>query len=314
MGDKRTIEERLSENGVSRREFLKYCGLLTAVLGLPHTAVPRVAAAILKKRRPSVVWLHFAECTGCTEAFLRTTYPWASDIILDIISLDYHETIMAAAGLQAEAILEKTVTENKGNFMAIVEGAIPTRDSGVYGRSGGRTFLEIGRKVLIDSKPVAVICVGSCASFGGLQAAAPNPTGAKSVGEALGVKTINVSGCPPNAVNIVAVMVHYLLLGRLPALDECGRPLFAYGKTVHDQCPRRSHFENEEFVLAFGDEGAMKGWCLRLVGCKGPETFNNCPTVRFNDGASWPVEAGHPCIGCAEPNFWDTLSPFYEAE
>ncbi|MBW1709423.1 MAG: hydrogenase small subunit [Deltaproteobacteria bacterium] len=314
MDDKNTIEKKLSEIGVSRRDFMKFCGLVTTALGLSAAAIPRVAEAIMIKKRPPVVWLHFAECTGCTEAFFRSTYPWAAEIILDTISLDYHETIMTAAGYQAEEILDKTIRENKGNFIAVVEGAIPTKDNGIYGRMGGRTFLEIGRKVLVDSNPIAVLCVGNCASFGGLQAAAPNPTEAKSVGEALDLKTINISGCPPNAINIVATMVHYLLLEKLPALDEYNRPLFAYGKSVHDQCPRRSHFDNEEFVQEFGDEAAMQGWCLRQVGCKGPETFNNCPIVKFNDGTSWPVEAGHPCIGCAEPEFWDALSPFYEGE
>ncbi|MBW2090646.1 MAG: hydrogenase small subunit [Deltaproteobacteria bacterium] len=314
MGDKNTIEQRLRQTGVSRRDFMKYCGLVTAALGMSSTAIPKVAEAVMGKRRPSVVWLHFAECTGFTEAFFRTTYPWAADIILDAVSLDYHETIMTAAGYQAEEILEKTITENKGEFIAVVEGAIPTKDAGMFGRIANRTCLEIGQKVLVDSNPVAVLCVGSCACFGGVQAAEPNPTGAKSVGEALGIKTINLSGCPPNSINMAATVMHYLLLEKLPDLDEYNRPLFAYGKSVHDQCPRRSHFDNDEFVREFGDEASMKGWCLRQVGCKGPETFNNCPTVKFNDGTSWPIEAGHPCIGCAETDFWDTLSPFYEAE
>ncbi len=314
MDDNTTIEKELLKTGVSRRDFMKYCGLITAALGMSAGAIPKIAEAVMRKKRPSVVWLHFAECTGCTEAFLRSTYPWVADVILDTISLDYHETIMAAAGQQAEEILEETIKKNKGNFIAVAEGAIPTGEGGIYGQIAGRTLLEIGRKVLIDSNPVAVICVGSCACFGGVQAAAPNPTEAKSVGEALNIKTINIAGCPPNAINIMATVMHYLLLKKFPDLDEYNRPLFAYGQSVHDQCPRRAHFDNEEFVEEFGDEASMKGWCLRQLGCKGPETFNNCPSVKFNDGTGWPIEAGHPCIGCSEPGFWDSLSPFYEAE
>jgi [NiFe] hydrogenase small subunit len=132
------------------------------------------------------------------------------------------------------------------------------------------------------------------------------------VGEAIGIKTVNIAGCPPNPINFVGTVVNYLLLGKLPALDDLGRPLFAYGKTVHDQCPRRGHFEMGEFVTEFGSEEAKMGYCLYEMGCKGPDTFNNCPTAKFNDGTSWPVEAGHPCIGCSEPNFWDKMSPFFK--
>jgi [NiFe] hydrogenase small subunit len=147
---------------------------------------------------------------------------------------------------------------------------------------------------------------------GGVQAAKPNPGGYVGVGDALGVKTLNIPGCPPNPINFVGTVVNYLLLGKLPALDNLGRPVFAYGNTIHDKCPRRSHFENDEFVEEFGSEEAAMGYCLYQLGCRGPETFNNCPIVKFNDGTSWPVEAGHPCIGCSEPNFWDSMSPFYE--
>jgi [NiFe] hydrogenase small subunit len=157
-----------------------------------------------------------------------------------------------------------------------------------------------------------VICIGACSSFGGIQAAAPNPGGYKSVSEVLGIKTVNIPGCPPNPINFVGTVVNYLLLGKLPALDDLGRPLFAYGKTIHDQCPRRSHFENDEFVEEFGSEEAAAGYCLYKMGCRGPETYNNCPIAKFNDGTSWPIEAGAPCIGCSEPDFWDKFTPFYE--
>jgi NiFe hydrogenase small subunit HydA len=131
------------------------------------------------------------------------------------------------------------------------------------------------------------------------------------VSEVTGVKTVNVAGCPPNGDNIVATLVHYLVFGKLPALDEIGRPLFAYGYNIHDNCPRRGHFENEEFVKEFGDEGAAKAWCLKKVGCRGPQTYNNCPIIQWNQGTNWPIRAGHPCIGCSQPKFWDELSPFY---
>jgi NiFe hydrogenase small subunit HydA len=302
------VPERLASKGVTRRDFMKFCGFMATVLGLPLSFAPRIAEAVAAKR-PTVVWLQFAECTGCAESFIRTTYPWAADIVLDVLNVAYFETIMAAAGDQAEQILEDVVNKEKGKYIAIMEGAIPTKDNGVYGQIHGKTFLEIAKKV--GTNAAAVICVGNCACSGGVQAAAPNPTGAKSVAEATGLKTININGCPPNADNMVATVVHYLLLGKLPAVDDKGRPLFAYQYLIHDNCERRGHFENEEFVKEFGDEGAAKGWCLYKVGCKGPSTYNNCPIIKWNQGTNWPIGAGHPCIGCSEPKFWDEMSPFY---
>ena len=275
------LNERLALKGVSRRDFMKFCGLMATVLGLPMSFAPRIAEA-MEKKRPTVVWMHFAECTGCTESFIRTTYPWAADIILDVIDLAYHETIMAAAGDQAEEILEKTVKDQKGKYLCIAEGAIPTKDKGVYGKVHGKTFLDVANHVCKNA--LATICVGACACDGGVQAAKPNPTEAKSVGEATGLKTVNIAGCPPNADNMVATIVHYLLLGKLPALDSKGRPLFAYGYLIHDNCPRRGHFENEEFVKEFGDEGAAKGWCLYEVGCAGSGNLQQLPDNPMESG------------------------------
>jgi [NiFe] hydrogenase small subunit len=237
-------------------------------------------------------------------------YPWIDELVLEILDIEYHETIMAAAGHQAEEQLKSAVAKYKGKFICVVEGAIATKYNGGYGKVGGRTFLEIGKEVCTQA--AGVICIGSCSAFGNIQAAAPNPGGYVSVGEALGIKTVNIAGCPPNPVNFVGTIVNYLLFGKLPDLDNLGRPLFAYGKTIHDQCPRRSHFENDEFVEVFGSEEAAAGYCLFKVGCRGPETFNNCPIAKFNDGTSWPIQAGHPCIGCSEPGFWDKFTPFYE--
>lgn len=311
MKGEKALYERLERKGISRREFMKFCTFLTAAMGLPYAYAPKVAEVFAApKQRPPAVWLHFAECTGCTEGVLRSMYPWIDELVLEILSIEYHETIMAAAGHQAEENLKEAVEKYKGKFICVVEGAIATKYGGAYGKIGGRTFLEIAQDVC--PKALAVICLGTCSSFGGVQAAKPNPGGYKGVEDAIGIKTIKISGCPPNPVNLVGTIVNYLLLGKLPALDELGRPLFAYGKTIHDQCPRRSHFENDEFVEEFGSVEATMGYCLYKLGCKGPETYNNCPVVKFHGGTSWPVQAGHPCIGCSEPDFWDNLSPFYK--
>ena len=311
MENKKAFYERLEGKGVSRREFMKFCTYLTATIGLSSSFVPKVAEVFAAPaQRPPVIWLHFGECTGCSEAFLRSQYPYADDLVLELLSVEYHETIMAAAGRQAEEQLHAAVKKYDGKFICVVEGAIATKFNGGYGKIGGRTFLEIGKEIC--AKAAGVICIGSCSSFGNIQAAAPNPGGYKSVGDALGIKTVNVAGCPPNPVNFIGTVLNYLLLGKLPALDGLGRPVFAYGKTIHDQCPRRSHFENDEFIEEFGSEEAAAGYCLYKMGCRGPETYNNCPIVKYNDGTSWPIEAGAPCIGCSEPDFWDKYTPFYE--
>jgi len=309
--EQKAFYERLESKGVSRRDFMKYCTFLTATMGLSSSFVPKVAEVFAAPaQRPPVVWLHFGECTGCSEALLRSMYPFVDELVLEILSVEYHETIMAAAGHQAEENLHAAVNKYEGKFICVCEGAVATKFNGGYGKVGGRTFLEIAKDVI--PKAAATISIGTCAAFGGVQAAKPNPGGYVGVGDALGVKTLNIPGCPPNPINFVGTVVNYLLLGKLPALDNLGRPVFAYGNTIHDKCPRRSHFENDEFVEEFGSEEAAMGYCLYKMGCRGPETFNNCPIVKFNDGTSWPVEAGHPCIGCSEPDFWDSMSPFYE--
>jgi [NiFe] hydrogenase small subunit len=311
MEKENAFYERLERKGVSRRDFMKYCTFLTATMGLSSSFIPKVAEVFAAPaQRPPVIWLHFAECTGCSEAVLRSQYPYVDDLVLEILSVEYHETIMAAAGQQAEDQLHAAVKKYEGKFICVAEGAVATNYDGAYGKIGGRTFLEVAKEVC--PKAAAVIAIGACATFGGVQAAKPNPGGYKSVGEALGIKTVNIAGCPPNPINFVGTVVNYLLLGKLPALDDLGRPLFAYGKTIHDQCPRRSHFENDEFVEEFGSEEAAAGYCLYKMGCRGPETYNNCPIAKFNDGTSFPIEAGAPCIGCSQPDFWDKFSPFYQ--
>jgi len=303
---------RLSEKGISRRDFMKFCTALTATIGLSSSFIPKVAEVFAAPRqRPPVIWLHLGECTGCTEAAIRTMYPWIDELVLEVLDLAYHETLMAASGHQAEDALNAAVKKYNGKFICVVEGAIATKYNGAYGKIGGKTFLEIAKDIC--PKALAVISLGTCAAYGGIQAAAPNPGGYKGVGDALGIKPVNISGCPPNPINLVGTIVNYLLLGKLPACDDIGRPLFAYGETIHDKCPRRSHYENDEFVLEFGSKEAEKGYCLYQMGCKGPDTYNNCSIAKFNDGTNWPVEAGHPCIGCSEPNFWDKMSPFFVA-
>ena len=303
-----TIWEHAQSKGVSRRDFLTACAWMTAMLGLPVSAVAQVTKALETKPRLPVLWFHFQECTCCSESFIRSSHPGVADIILDKISLDYSETLMAGSGKQAEDALRDTMTKYKGEYLMLVEGSVPTADGGIYCCIGGRTALDIVQEAAAGAK--ALICWGSCASKGCVQAAKPNPTDAAGVSKALGIQTINIAGCPPSPTNFVGTILHYLMFGGIPALDNYGRPVWAYGKRIHDYCERRPHYDAGEFVEQWGDDGAKKAWCLYKVGCKGPYTYANCAKVRFNDGSSWPIMAGHGCIGCTEPAFWDTMTPF----
>jgi len=303
------LQALLKESGVSRRDFLKWTSIMTAALMLPPVFKPLLARAAENFSRLPIVWLHFAECTGCSEALLRSSHPGVAEILLETISLEYHETIMAAAGYQAEQCLEKALADFPGKFICVVEGAIPRGLNGQYMRLGpkGKTALEIGREVTF--KAAATIAIGACAINGNIVAAKPNPTDAAGVGQALGISTVNIAGCPPNTVNFVGTLLYYLMFGALPPVDSQGRPLWAYGKRIHDVCERRPHYDAGEFVEEWGDEGAKKGWCLYKVGCKGPYTYANCGHLRFNQAVSWPVMAGHGCIGCTEAGFWDKMAP-----
>lgn len=303
------ILQRMEARGISRRDFIKFCTATTAALALPITMLPKVAQAI-EDKRPPVIWVEYQSCSGDSEAFLRANQPTAGEIILDIISLEYCEVVMAAAGHQAEAAKHAAMEKYKGQYILIVEGSIPKADGGVYCTVGGVSAMESCKQLVQNA--AATIAVGSCAAFGGIPAAAPNPTGAISVSELMpGATIINLPGCPVNADNLTATIVHFLTFGKLPAVDRLGRPKFAYGKRIHDNCERRGHFDAGQYAESFGDAAQRQGHCLYKLGCKGPETFHNCPTVRYNEGTSWPVMAGHGCIGCAEPGFWDTMSPFY---
>lgn len=309
--EKGLLGKALADRGIPRREFLKFCSAVVATLALPDHYAFAVADALDKAKRPVLVWLEFQDCAGNTESLLRSSHPDVASVVLETLSWEYHETIMAGAGKQAEAALQRVVKEEKGKYLCIVEGSIPMADGGVYCTVGGRTALDIAREVCGNA--AATIAVGACAWDGGLVAASPNPTGAVGVQEAVpGIKIVNLGGCPQNAANTAAVLVHYLTFGELPALDQYNRPLFAYGAIIHDQCERRAHYDAGRYVEAWGDEGHRKGWCLYKMGCKGPEATYNCPNVRWNDQTSWPVKAGHGCIACASHRFWDTRSPFYE--
>jgi hydrogenase small subunit len=289
-----------SGDGLDRRDFTKVCLMAAAAVGLPHAAGLKMAEAAEAGLKPSVIWLHFQECTGCTESLLRTSHPGLAELILDLISVDYHETLFAAAGYQIEEALHQAMEEHAGQYVCIVEGAIPTKENGIYCKIAGRTAMDILQDV--GGKAGAVISIGSCASWGGIPSADPNPTGAVGAPEILPDTTVvTIPGCPANPYNLLGTVLQYATFGTLPELDDKGRPMFAYGRTIHEHCPRRAHFDAGRFAREYGDEGHRLGYCLFALGCKGPETHANCSVQHFGEiPGAWPIGIGHPCFGCTE--------------
>jgi hydrogenase small subunit len=287
--------------GISRRDFIKYCSIMAVGMGLPLSAGAKIAEAIANPKRPPVIWLSFQECTGCVESLLRSNHPTLEHLLLDLISLDYSETLSAAAGHQAEAAKKKSIEDNKGKFILVVDGAIPTKDNGIHCKIAGKTALEI----LHETAPHAgaIVAMGSCASWGGIASSDPNPTGAKGVPEILANQpVVTIPGCPPNPYNLLSTLLYFITFNKLPELDAKARPKFAYSRLIHENCERRPHFDAGRFAQQFGDDLHRRGSCLYKLGCKGPETYANCSTVLFGDAGAgtWPVGIGHPCFGCTE--------------
>jgi len=329
-----TVYDRLKREGISRRDFMKACGLLAGAMGMAQ--IPSVEASDLARKgsesrlRSSedaarivaraletkpvslvpVIWLELQDCAGCTESITRSHAPTLVNLVLDLIALNYQETLFAAAGYQAEEAKQAAMKKYAGKYVLVVEGSIP--DDGIYCTIGGRSALDLLQEAA--SGAAAVIATGNCAAFGGLPKAKPNPTRAKGVWEIIKDKpVINIPGCPAIPEVFSGTIANLLIFGAPPALDALHRPVAFYGRTIHDRCLRRSFYEAGKFALSFDDEGAREGYCLYKLGCKGPTTYNNCATMKWDAGLSFPIQSGHPCLGCSQPDFWDG-GGFYQGQ
>ncbi|MGZ8548864.1 MAG: hydrogenase small subunit [Sulfuricurvum sp.] len=292
------LKEAIASFDMSR-EFNQWVSMITATMHLHPDYEEVVKEGVTQLNKIPIIWLELADCSGNSEGFIKSSHPKIDDLILKYISLDYHELLMAGSGEQSESVLDNIIQYDSGKYILIVEGAVPLGLDGKYLRIGPKG--ETGHALLqrVAKNAAAVIAVGSCAYDGGVVAAAPNPTGAVGVSEALGREDIiNLPGCPVNPINIVGTLLHFMMFEEFPKLDVKNRPEWAYGFLVHDNCERRGHFDLGEFVIEWGDEGAKKGWCLFQMGCKGPYAQMNCAQVKFNEGTSWPVQVGHGCFAC----------------
>ena len=298
---------------LTRREFLKLCSASAMGMGLSQLAVPDLVQAMQEaaSSKPPVIWLQGANCTGCSVTLLNTAHPTIAEVLLKIIDLHYHPTVMAASGELAVNYMDIIAEKAKGKFFLAIEGAIPTKDNGVYcciGEKDGKevTILEAVKE--IGPKAAAILAIGDCAAFGGIPAGKPNPTECKPVSEILPEATIiNIQGCPPHPDCILGTIVHVLLFG-IPELDNKKRPKIFFSETVHQNCPNYSYFQEGKMAKKFGDKG-----CLIELGCKGPMASSDCPLRKWNSGVSWCIGVGAPCIGCSSENFPDGMAPFYSA-
>ncbi|MCF7983550.1 MAG: hydrogenase small subunit [Thiohalocapsa sp.] len=307
MATQPTLGEVLQSQGVSRRAFMKFCSATASLMALPAGMGAAMAETLASAKRPSVIWLSFQECTGCTEALTRSHAPTIEGLIFDFVSLDYHHTLQAASGDAAEHAREQAQHDHAGEYLVLVDGSIPLMEH--CSTIAGISNVQMLKEACADA--AAVINIGTCSAYGGLPMAKPNPTNAVAVGDIITDKPIvNIPGCPPMPLAITGVIAHYLTMGGMPELDHLGRPQAFFGENIHDRCYRRPFYDRGQFAETFDDEGARKGWCLYKLGCKAPTTYNACAHLKWNNGVSFPIQSGHGCLGCSEPNFWDALAVY----
>jgi len=307
--------------GLSRRDFLKLCAGSAAAVSLSEMLLPHLLEAAPASGNPPALWIQGASCTGCSVSLLNSEQPAIAKILTDVISLKYHPNVMGAAGDLALKVLDDT--EAAGGYFLVVEGAVPTKDNGIYctvGEKDGKPVPFMDRVAELGSKAAAVLAVGTCAAFGGIPAATyggnptthGGPTGCMGVLDFFkqkGITTpvINVPGCPPHPDWMVGSLAHFLLYKKLPPMDKYNRPTMFYGKIIHDNCPRRQYFDNSKFAKMFSEP-----YCLLELGCKGPFAACDAFNRQWNGGVNWCIKANGPCMACTDMNFPDGSSPIYQ--
>lgn len=289
---------------LERRKFLQIIGSSAAAMGLSHLWLPKIVQAMLENPgNPPVIWFQGQSCTGCSISTLNTAYPDIAKVITEIISLEFHPSIMASAGEQALKVLDYALENQAGKFVLVVEGAIPTQATGNFntmGEKDGKPITALDWVTRLGNASKAILNVGTCSSFGGIPAGTPNPTGAKAVRDILPKATmINIPGCPPHPDWVIGTIAHVLLYG-IPELDKDLRPLVFYKGLIHENCERRADFEAGKFAKDYGEEG-----CLFELGCKGPMAYCDASIRGWNNGVNWCNRSGGPCIACTEPTFPD---------
>ena len=312
---------------LSRRDFVKLCSGTVAGFGVSqmfHPAIHEAFAQTLTGERPPVFWVQGQGCTGCSVTLLNSTHPSIADVLLKIISLEFHPTVMAAEGEGAYEHMMRVAEKFKGKFIFAVEGAVPVAHDGkccVVAEAGHYevTMTEVTK--VLAANAAAVLAVGTCAAYGGIPAGKGNETGAMGVAaflkkEGIPAPVINIPGCPPQPdwlVGTIALALQKIKEKGLEAglaevvslLDSEGRPRPFYGRNVHENCPYLGKYDEGKFSATFTE----KDGCRYDLGCKGPGAYCDSFERKWN-GVNWCV-ANAICIGCTEPSFPDGQSPFY---
>ena len=302
MMNRQSLWNIFQNRNMSRRQFIKACGALTAILGLPPAALPEVIAKAEQKAVMPVIWLQGQGCSGCSASFLSSNSPTAAEALMNMLRMEYHELLSAASGPEIEQHSEEVMQAFSGNYIVVAEGAVPVAENGCFCSIGGIPYSEKLKKAAQNA--AAVFAIGSCAAWGGIAASLPNPTQSLPVDQVLSTKTvIKIPGCPPIPEILAGVVLQFALFGKLPSLDPQGRPAQFFAKTIHNSCPRKPFFEAKKFAGRYDESGEKAGWCLYKLGCRGPATFNACASMRWHQGLSFPIQSGSPCIGCSNDDF-----------
>jgi hydrogenase small subunit len=328
---------------VTRRQFLKHAGATAALLGLSETMIPQLAKALqaASSGKPPIIWIQGQNCTGCSVSFLNSNYPGVAEVVLDKLSVRYQPNVMAGTGQTAIQAINDTVAAakaGKGIYVLVVEGPIPTAQNGDYCTFGltakpkplGATNVSVpGDKPIHDwmkelvPGAADVIANGNCASFGGIPAANAGTTGSTPVSEIVAQidpkkPMVNVGGCPSHpdwflGTALQALIALKVLPGGTPLnLNENKMSKTFFGKMIHENCERRASFDSGLFLDNWNEQSPDYQLCMFKQGCKGPVTYADCPTRRWNSGVNWCVGANAPCHGCASPSFYQKLSPLYQ--
>lgn len=309
---------------VSRRDFIRWAVAAPAAMATVEEFFPKLAYALAQavKEYP-IIWLQASTCSGCSVSVINTIHPSIKNVILEQILpghqliLNYHGTLMAATGSLSVQVARESAEKYKGKYVLVVEGAIPTKQDGIYGSIGEREDKPITMLEWVDllgRNAMATLAVGTCAAYGGLPAAAPNPTASKGVTDvfqSLNIPTpvINIPGCPCHPDWFIGTVAKILLYGmpKPQELDDQRRLKLFFSRSVHSRCINRDYLDEAVFARKFGDEG-----CLLELGCKGPFTNADCPIRLWNGSVNYCISAGAPCIGCTEKGFPDAHSPIYQ--
>jgi hydrogenase small subunit len=281
---------------ISRRDFLKAATASAVAVGLNQLHLFRLEKALAQVAtdKTPVIWLTGAGCTGCSVSLLNAVNPTVDAVLTNVIDVGYQPAIMAAAG--DLAVTSARSMAQAGGYILVVEGGIPTGLGGEY----CYVWSEAGSRVTMASAVASlaaqakyIVAVGTCAAYGGIPGAYA-PTATKGVGDFLGTQVVNLPGCPAHPDWIIGTLVQ-VIGGTVPALDSYGRPKVYYGNTVHERCPRRDFDDASQL--------GQPNRCMEEIGCRGPETYADCPTRKWNNGQSWCIEVNSPCIACTEPTF-----------